>query len=51
MIYKSNVFIINNPDPDPKLRLMPDLNPDLKKKKFGSTTLSVDYIGDSQSQL
>jgi hypothetical protein len=33
MICSSNVFFINNPDPDPKLRLKPD--PD----KIGSTML------------
>jgi hypothetical protein len=30
MISSSNVFFINNPDP--KLRLRPDPNPDIKKK-------------------
>jgi hypothetical protein len=33
--HASNVFVINNPDPDPKLVLKPDP----KKEKFGSTTL------------
>jgi hypothetical protein len=28
----SNVFFIDNPDPDPKLRLKPDPNPDLKNR-------------------
>ncbi len=30
MICNSNVFFVDNPDPnpDPKVRLMPDLNPD-----------------------
>jgi hypothetical protein len=32
MICSSNVFIIDNPDLDPKLRLKPDPNPDPKKK-------------------
>ncbi len=38
--FKCTVFFIDNPDPnsDPKVRLMPDLNPD-PGKNFGSTTL------------
>ncbi len=38
MICSSNVFFINNPDPNPdsKLRLKPDFK---KITKFGSTTL------------
>jgi hypothetical protein len=45
MICSSNVFFINNPDPepnsDPNLRLKPDpdMNLDPKKNNFGSTTL------------
>jgi hypothetical protein len=34
----SNVFFINNPDPNKKLMPKPDPNPD-PEKKFGSTTL------------
>jgi hypothetical protein len=39
MICSSNVFFINNPDPN----LDPDTDPDLKGKKkiFGSTTLLI----------
>jgi hypothetical protein len=41
MICGSNVFFIKNPDPNPKLMLEPDENPERKKKKnyFGSTTI------------
>jgi hypothetical protein len=38
MICRSNVFFINNPDPNPELRLKPD--PD--QEKNGSTTLLGD---------
>jgi hypothetical protein len=36
MICSSNVFFINNPDSDPKLRLKPDPG---KKNNFGFETL------------
>jgi hypothetical protein len=40
-ICSSNVFFINNPDPDPKLRLKPDPNPEKNNYYFGSTTLII----------
>jgi hypothetical protein len=43
----SNVFFINNPDPnanpDPKLRLKQDLNPDADPKKIATLKIDPSY--------